>query len=98
MNPNFLTQFIGRLAKDNPKFFKYVQWGALGLAGVSAALKYINGGIVLPWFLEWVKDNSVLVGSVITTVMAQLPNTCPVCQNKMNEKNTISPGAPRVTE
>lgn len=94
MNTSFFTQFIARLAKDNPKFFKYVQWGALGLAGVSASLKYINGGVSLPWFLEWLKDNSVLVGSIVTTVMAQLPNTCPICQKNIdqNEKNTLPPG------
>jgi len=77
MGTNFFTEFVTRLAKENPKFFKIIQWVALGVGSLAAALKYINGGVTLPWYLEWLKANSVLVGSVVTIIMAQLPNLSP---------------------
>jgi hypothetical protein len=72
-NNNFLSELITRLGKSNPKFFDYIQIGALGLGALSAAFKFIPDTNLPPW-LAWIKSTTVLISSGVAAIIAQLPN------------------------
>ena len=83
MTNNFFVEIIQRIAKDNPRFFKIIQYIAMSLAGACTALKFVDPTTHLPWFLFWIQSNTTLVASLVTVVMAQLPNKS---VNELNQK------------
>lgn len=72
-------EMLTRLMTNNPKFFKKVQIASLVLGAVTAVVMYLksSGLYPVPAWLEILDSTSVLVGSAIATVMAQLPNDTP---------------------
>ena len=73
--PNFLTELIIRLFSDNPKFFKVIQAISLGVGGLSAVIMYVKSNAIaeVPAWLGTLDSVSVVIGSVVATVIAQLP-------------------------
>ena len=73
---NFFIDLIVRLLSKNPKFFKWIQIGAIVLAAISGALNALPSDSVPP-FLVWLKSSVVWVSSVVAIIIAQLPNQTP---------------------
>ena len=74
----FLANLLVRLAKDNPKDFKYIQIAAVILGAISAAFTYIDGlKVVLPSGLSFIESRTVWISSIVAIVIAQLPNKSP---------------------
>lgn len=67
---------ISRLMTKNPSFFRKVQVASVVLGALSAVVMYLksSGLYPVPAWLEVLDSATVLVGSVVATVMAQLPN------------------------
>lgn len=75
MKTNFLSDLISRIGKNNPIFFKIVQGVAVGVGAVSAGFSYFDKTqTALPAWLQWLEHSEVWVSSLVTTVVAQLPN------------------------
>jgi hypothetical protein len=60
----------------NPGFFRKVQAASVILGALSAIVMYLksSGLYPVPAWLDILDSMTVLVGSVVATVMAQLPN------------------------
>lgn len=75
MNQKFFAQLIVRLGKTNPKFFKIIQFIAIGLGAVSAGIGYIDTtGAALPSWFSWLGNHEVWISSLVAAILAQLPN------------------------
>ena len=72
---DLFVEFIWRLSKDNPRFFKVIQSIALILALVSQIVSYSKSlNLELPLWIMILGDTSVFVASILAAVIAQLPN------------------------
>lgn len=73
--PSFLVELIQRLFKKNPAFFKKIQLAA-GVVAVIAFMPDLLGylEIGVPNWLHFLESKAVKIGSLITIVMAQIPN------------------------
>lgn len=72
----FISDLIRRLFSKKPQFFNIIQKLSIITGGLSATFLYIESlQIELPSYLKIIGSVNVLVGSVIATLMAQLPNS-----------------------
>lgn len=71
----FLAELVTRLFSKNPKFFDYVQVISLVAGGLSGLVFYLQSvGVDMPELFKVLGNAHVLVSSVVTIILAQLPN------------------------
>lgn len=71
----FLAELVTRLFSKNPKFFDVVQVVSLIAGGLSGLVYYLQSvGVDMPGLFKVIGNVHVLVSSVITIILAQLPN------------------------
>lgn len=72
---NFIIELFGRLASDNPKFFKVLQVLAVVVVVVTELPDFLQLlSIDVPSWLAALENKAVTWGAVLTAVLAQLPN------------------------
>ncbi len=75
---DFVAELAVRLFSSKPKFFAIVQWISTILGSAAAVLMYLHTeGVALPVWTSKISEVSVIVGSIVALVMAQLPNKNP---------------------
>lgn len=71
----FLAELATRLFSKNPKFFDTVQVIALVAGGLSGLTFYLQSvGVDMPGLFKALGNVNVLVTSVVSIILAQLPN------------------------
>lgn len=71
----FLAELSTRLFSKNPKFFDIVQMIALVAGGLSGLVFYLQSiGVDMPGLFKVLGNVNVLVTSVVSIILAQLPN------------------------
>ncbi len=71
----FLAELVTRLFSKNPKFFQQVQLISLLVGGLSGLVYYLKSiGVQVPGLFSVLDNVTVMVSSVLTIILAQLPN------------------------
>lgn len=71
----FLAELVTRLFSKNPKFFDKVQLVSLVAGGLSGLVFYLQSvGVELPKLFSALGNLNVLVTSVVSIILSQLPN------------------------
>ncbi len=71
----FVTELVSRLLSKNPKFFDKIQVVSIVVGAVSTLVHYLqSSGVELPKLFAALDNLTVVVTSVITIILAQLPN------------------------
>lgn len=71
----FVTEFVSRLLSKNPKFFDKIQLVSIVVGAVSTLVHYLqSSGVELPKLFAALDNLTVVATSVITIILAQLPN------------------------
>lgn len=74
----FFIELLKRFLAKNPKFFKTLQIIAIALGAISGVLSFLQAqNIDLPSWFAWLSDTVVKVVSLVTIILAQLPNEDP---------------------
>lgn len=73
--PKVIIELVQRLASDNPKFFKWVQFVS-AVVGIIAFIPDVFAflDIAVPEWLTILNDKAVKAGALTAILMAQLPN------------------------
>lgn len=76
---NQISQFIAslliRLFSGKPKFFLYIQIASIVTGLISSIIMYLQSiGTQLPSYINIIGNVNVIIVSIITTIISQLPN------------------------
>jgi len=71
----FLAELATRLFSKNPKFFAQFQFVSLVIGGLSGLVHYLKSiGVQVPGLFSVLDNVTIMISSVLTIILAQLPN------------------------